>query len=98
MNFRKVARINIGSAVVVIILDGHEVDDGNNPRFCPEAGFQNIGVLDILLGCLDTTGGGADAEVAADVLVEKSSENARRIKARKAAPVYGAVGSDKRRR
>ena len=73
-------------AVLVVVLDGHEVRDGNDTGGRGEGGLQDVGVLHVSL-----RGGvfpaGPDAEPAADVLVEDRGKDARRVETGQAKPV-----------
>ena len=88
-----------GFRVVVVVSGGrHEVGDRNDPRGRAKNGLEDVGVGYVLLPGLDDCAGRADSEMSADVRVKDGGEDAGGIESRKAAPVDGAVGSDKRRR
>ena len=82
--------------VVVIIGCGHEIGDGDHTCGCGEGGTENVGVLKVLLPCVNAGTGRANPEVSTYLRVEDGGEDAGRVEARKAAPVYRAVGSDER--
>ena len=60
--------------------------------------IEHVGVGPVELLALHALGGGADAEAAALAIVEERGEDARRVEARQAEPVDGAVGADERDR
>ena len=83
--------------VVVIVVGGHKVGDGDYTGGCGVSGLENVGVAEVLLPGVKTGAGRTNPEMPAGLRVEDGSEDAGRVEARKAAPVYGAVGPDKRR-
>ena len=76
MKLRGLRRIRIGLAILVPILDGHEVRNLHDSLGRRESGLQDVGVLHV--GLVDTRvrAVGLDAEPTSDVLVEDGSEDA----------------------
>ena len=97
MQLRWIGRVPVRLAVPVVVLDGHEVHDGNDTCGRGEGGLQDIGVLHVRLrGSVYPAG--PDAEPAADVLVEDRGKDARRVETGQAQPVDRAVHTDQCRR
>ena len=86
-----------GGVAVVVAGYGHEVGHGDDAGRGGEGGLEDVGVVEVALLAVEATGGGGDAEVAAEFGVEDGGENAGGVEAGEAAPVDGAVGADQRR-
>ena len=86
MQFRWIGGVPVRLAVLVVVLDGHEVRDGNDTGGRSEGGLQDVGFLNVRLrGSVYPAG--PDAEPAADVLVQDRGKDARRVETGQAKPV-----------
>ena len=86
-----------GGVAVVVAGYGHEVGHGDDAGGGGEGGLEDVGVVEVALLAVEAVGGGGDAEVAAEFVVEDGGEDAGGVEAGKAAPVDRAVGADQRR-
>ena len=84
--------------VVVVVGHGHEVGNRHLAVGRGEGRFEDVGTGQIFLPDIRNRAGGADTEVPAHVAVQDTGEDAGRVESREATPVYGAVGTDQRRR
>jgi hypothetical protein len=75
-------------------LRDHEVDDLADRVLALEPGEQDVGIGEVELLRLGVAGTGRDGEVAALVLIQEGTEQARGVEARRAVPVDRAVGAD----
>src|SRR5215210_4727561 len=77
--------------------DRHEVKGLGKARRREEAGQEHVGIGQVALAAVGVLHG-SQREMPALLVVEDGAEDARGVEGGKAQPVYGAVGTDERRR
>jgi hypothetical protein len=76
VKLRGLGGIRIGLAILVTIVNGHEVNNLHAAPVRSEGGLQDVGVLQVDLARVCVRSAGLDAEPAADVFVEDGREDA----------------------